>query len=241
MVGVGSMFSRELNYGGFVSVGTVDWPGRAVCTVFFRGCPLNCWYCHNKKIRRGKEYVPIDYVEKKIRSSKILITGVVFSGGEATCQIENLKHLIEFSKGEGLYTALQTCGYFPCVFEDLVKSGLFKVSLDIKASIQNYAATTGVAFSGKRAYESLKVCSDLFDSLMLPKFEVVTTVFNNNIEDVYSINEFIRSYSDNVPHILQQGIVNKTPEVSITDLYKVAKELRGPIKLRTAVSCEQTV
>ncbi len=33
-----------VNFGGFVPLSTVDWHGRAVCTVFFRGCSARCFY-----------------------------------------------------------------------------------------------------------------------------------------------------------------------------------------------------
>ncbi len=42
-----------VNFGGFVPLSTVDWHGRAVCTVFFRGCSARCFYCHNKHLQRG--------------------------------------------------------------------------------------------------------------------------------------------------------------------------------------------
>ncbi|HET6580251.1 MAG TPA: ribonucleoside-triphosphate reductase activating protein, partial [Methanoregula sp.] len=31
-----------MNFGGFIPLSTIDWRGRAVCTVFFRGCPIRC-------------------------------------------------------------------------------------------------------------------------------------------------------------------------------------------------------
>jgi pyruvate formate lyase activating enzyme len=91
-----------INFGGFVPLSTVDWRGRSVCVVFFRGCPVQCWYCHNKNILTGEDRRSAEDILNQIRSALLLISGVVFSGGEATIQPVALRYLAEHCKGSGL-------------------------------------------------------------------------------------------------------------------------------------------
>jgi pyruvate formate lyase activating enzyme len=71
----------NVNYGGFVYVSTKDWPGRAVCTVFLRGCPLRCSYCHNAPLQTGTSDVDTGEIIQKIEDSLPLVSGMILSGG----------------------------------------------------------------------------------------------------------------------------------------------------------------
>ena len=115
--------SIQLNFGGFVPLSTVDWRGKSVCVVFFRGCPVKCWYCHNHSILTGEDRRPIEEIKELIRSSSLLISAVIFSGGEATMQPSALLSLAEYSKSIGLLTGLQTNGVYPDVIRRLITEG----------------------------------------------------------------------------------------------------------------------
>ena len=82
-----------VNFGGFVSISTVDWPGRAVCTVFLRGCPVRCFYCQNTSLLSGSDMRDEAEIVGMIAESALVVSGVVFSGGEPTMQEEALVHL----------------------------------------------------------------------------------------------------------------------------------------------------
>jgi len=113
-----------------------DGPGIRT-TIFLKGCPLNCIWCHNPegissdlqniksqtKIGQrifysykiiGKE-VSTDIVVDEILKDKIFYDeskgGVTFSGGEPLCQIDFLYELLTKCKEYNLHTTVDTCGY----------------------------------------------------------------------------------------------------------------------------------
>ena len=113
-----------------------DGPGIRT-TIFLKGCPLDCWWCHNPESRTpGIEEVNSEWMlgEKKIETIKtygkhwssvelmkeILKDsiffeesggGVTFSGGEPLIQVNALAELLEQCKKHGLHTCIDTCGY----------------------------------------------------------------------------------------------------------------------------------
>lgn len=113
-----------------------DGPGIRT-TVFMKGCPLDCWWCHNPE-SRSREPQQVVYLrklgEKEVESKKTygksvtvkeLMTeilkdklffeesdgGVTFSGGEPLYQPEALLELLRQCKSHGLHTAVDTCGH----------------------------------------------------------------------------------------------------------------------------------
>ena len=97
---------------------TVDWRGRSVCTVFLRGCPVRCHYCHNLALQSGKDVRDTEEVLDMIRSSRMIISGVIFSGGEPTLQKDALIELAEGCREMGLKIGVQTNGVFPETLRD---------------------------------------------------------------------------------------------------------------------------
>jgi len=113
-----------------------DGPGIRT-TVFFKGCPLRCWWCHNPE-SQGPEPVTVD-IERKVDGRSVCARktygerigtaalmeiilkdrhyyeesggGVTFSGGEPMMQVEALSGLLEECKKAGLHTTLDTCGF----------------------------------------------------------------------------------------------------------------------------------
>jgi len=114
-----------------------DGPGIRT-TVFFKGCPLNCLWCHNPESRnpgfetftlgaeatgrnRGRSEiavgrnVTVDEVMAEVVKDEIFYDqsggGVTFSGGEPMMQPEFLAALLQACRGRSLHTAVDTCGY----------------------------------------------------------------------------------------------------------------------------------
>lgn len=103
-----------------------DGPGLRT-TVFFKGCPLSCVWCHNPEgIDRcsgldieGKpvgEWITLDDLLYRIAIDKPFYHssggGVTLSGGEATQQMEFAHHFLKALKDDGIHTAIETSGFF---------------------------------------------------------------------------------------------------------------------------------
>jgi len=113
-----------------------DGPGIRV-TFFMKGCPLDCWWCHNpegksadqtsvERIERvgekeftsvelvGREYTP-DELIKKADKDRIFMEqsggGVTFSGGEPLMQFDFLLETLQAMKRAGFQTAVDTSGH----------------------------------------------------------------------------------------------------------------------------------
>src|SRR5450759_4092752 len=113
-----------------------DGPGIRV-TVFMKGCPLNCSWCHNPEgispfpetvlqtnrigdkefssnVEAGKYYTVNDILEI-LDKEKVFINqskgGVTFSGGEPMIQFEFLLEALKACKEVGYHTAIDTSGY----------------------------------------------------------------------------------------------------------------------------------
>ncbi len=107
-----------------------DGPGIRT-TVFLKGCPLKCWWCHNPEGQNpeperiwnnrntqkeiiGRE-VSVEEVIAEIEKDLIFYDessgGVTFSGGEPLMQPDFLDHLLIACQKRELSTTLDTCGY----------------------------------------------------------------------------------------------------------------------------------
>lgn len=127
-----------------------DGPGIRT-TVFFKGCPLSCWWCHNPEARdpkpqpvdskriRVRKYVldpsregtigyevGVGYLLEEIEKDRIFYEqsggGVTFSGGEPLMQLDFLAALLLGCRDAGIRTAVDTSGYAPWeAFEGIIE------------------------------------------------------------------------------------------------------------------------
>lgn len=229
------MIRLPVNYGGFVSISTVDWPGRAVCTVFLRGCPVRCFYCQNTPLLSGSDLRDEAEIVSMISESALVVSGVVFSGGEPTMQEESLAILARESHRLGLVVGVHTNGVYPRVLQRLIAEGLVDhIALDIKARWERYASLFGVDLVDE-VRESLNLCRTAFLDGRLPGFEVVITLFRGYEDEVWAIaREAI-----GVPLVLQQGVHGDVAPLTFEELMAVAARLGRPCRIRTRESGEQ--
>ncbi len=116
-----------------------DGPGIRT-TIFLKGCPLNCQWCHNPESRDSSIEIPATENLKKLLNLPLsetknaigrLVTtdelikeilkdivfyeesggGVTFSGGEPMMQPEFLLNMLKRCRGKGIHTAIDTSGY----------------------------------------------------------------------------------------------------------------------------------
>lgn len=111
---------------------THDGPGIRT-TIFFKGCPIRCAWCHNPESQKfgpeimitkdGKEEVigqtySVKEVVKKIKADQIFYDqsggGVTFSGGEVMAQnLDYIEELARECQRLGISVAIDTCGVAP--------------------------------------------------------------------------------------------------------------------------------
>ena len=153
----------DLRLGGFVPLSAVDWQDSLTATVFTRGCPWDCPYCHNAHLRSpdvtppgetGERPAAWDGMRPFLRSRLGLLDGVIFSGGEPTMQ-PGLAAAMAEVRAMGLHVGLHTGGPDP---ERLARVlGLADwVGFDAKAPFDRYETVTRVNGSGAGALESLR-------------------------------------------------------------------------------------
>ena len=217
-----------MNFGGFVPLSTVNWHGRAVCTVFFRGCSAQCFYCHNKHLQRGETRVSTDRVLARIEENRFLVSGVVFSGGECTEQIRALRRLAADCRDLGLKVGIHTNGAFPENARNLIGE-VDKVALDVKAPWTHYPAVTGVTIA-RQVEESLALYREAHAAGTLPEFEVVHTVVRGREADVPAV----AAVAEGVNLVLQQGIWGRVEPLTLVEFQTLADPLGRPVKIRTA-------
>lgn len=116
-----------------------DGPGIRT-TVFLKGCPLRCWWCHNPEshkilpekfdgcnLRRGFDQsfsmnkdeigkeVSLDELMSEIIKDRVFYEesggGVTFSGGEPLMQPDFLKEILKECNLNGVHSAVDTSGY----------------------------------------------------------------------------------------------------------------------------------
>ena len=125
-----------------------DGPGIRT-TVFLKGCPLRCTWCHNpegqafepetmvKKGERsicGEIYSPKELAAKLLRNEDIFKMnggGVTFTGGEPLSQAQFLLEVLEELDGR-IHTAIETSGYAPMEVFREVTGKVDLVMMDIK-------------------------------------------------------------------------------------------------------------
>lgn len=130
------MTIETMNLAGITELSTIDYANRSAIIVFFGGCNFNCCYCHNHQIIGGGTEVPISDAKKAINRSIGFVSAVVFSGGEATLQPEQLIELATYAKTHDLKVGVHTNGYQPEVIKKLIELNLVdRVFMDIKTSL----------------------------------------------------------------------------------------------------------
>ena len=160
----------RLNIGGITAFTTIDFPGQLAAVVFLQGCAWRCPYCQNQHLLAVDEAADDwEMLRTFLEKRQGLLDGVVFSGGEPLLQ-SGLSEAISAVKDMGFKVALHTSGGNPQRLARCLPL-LDWVGLDIKTTFTDYESLTGIAGSGVKVRESLKI---LLESEV--DYEVRTTV-----------------------------------------------------------------
>ncbi|MDK2891612.1 anaerobic ribonucleoside-triphosphate reductase activating protein [Methanohalophilus sp.] len=233
-----------VNFGDYVSLSTLDWPGRASVVFFLRGCPYRCPYCQNYSILSGSDLVDTRQIEQLIESSRLFVSTVVFSGGEPLQQGEAVLKLCSSVKDMGLDVGIHTNGAYPEVLEILCKRKLVDgVFIDVKAPLDNPKLYGEMIGSEKPSVTILpiKAAENVCKSIEIAVKhgileELRTTVLPNHMDSpslIRSIVNSIAPYLKNLkaPYVIQQGfpdhtnnpLLQKLPPLSRDFLLKLSK------------------
>jgi len=250
-----------VNFGGFVPISTIDWRGRAVCTIFLRGCPLRCSYCQNEAIQTGQDLRDINEIREMVNGSAPFVSGIVISGGEPTLQGDAVVELARHARSLGLKVGLQTNGLFPDTLDRLIDERLVdRVAIDYKTRWEGFSGLQG-GYSSMPAenYESclkksISLCKQAARDDPLFEFEVVITAFYENADYIRKISAEIGT----TPLVLQQGehkiirmretapemtngeyickrrtLQENHPPLTLAELKGIADELGRTVRIRT--------
>ncbi|MCP4633159.1 MAG: glycyl-radical enzyme activating protein [candidate division Zixibacteria bacterium] len=178
-----------------------DGPGIRT-TIFFNGCPMDCWWCHNPECHVNESdsspeksgHVSVEEVMNEIQKDMIFYDqsggGASFSGGEPMMQVGFLKELLLSCKRSGINTVVDTSGYAP--FEDFEKiSNLVDLYLyDLKIiDDEKHQKYTGV--SNKDILDNLRMLLATGKNIEI-RIPVIPGITDTDI-DINAIIRFVRS------------------------------------------------
>ncbi|HDL03848.1 MAG: glycyl-radical enzyme activating protein [Candidatus Zixiibacteriota bacterium] len=200
-----------------------DGPGIRT-TVFLKGCPLECWWCHNpegrnesreiisirketpnggvtKKDEEIGRLISITELMKEIEKDRVFYDqsggGVTFSGGEPLVQIDFLAGTLEVSRKAGIATAVDTCGCAPRADFERIYDHVDIFLFDLKLmNDELHEKYTGV--SNKLILENLEYLANTGNKIRL-RIPMVPGITDTD-ENLLGILEFISPFN-NIKHI----------------------------------------
>ena len=179
----------------FESMAALDGEGLRY-DVFFTGCPLRCWYCHNPDAwtPSGKEYSAEQLFQKARRFKPYFRRGggVTFSGGEPLLNARFINELAPMLRAEGIGYCVDTSGSVPLSPEvQKALDGADMVILDVKfPDPERYRKYTGGDFELFLAVA--RYCSKIGVRLWLRT--VVVPGINDTEADMDRYASFVREF-----------------------------------------------
>lgn len=211
-----------------------DGPGIRT-TVFFKGCPLTCWWCHNPESQRNEPEeiencsfrwnlhhdsqhrnvvgakIFVDEVISEIEKDRMFYEesrgGVTLSGGEPMLQLNFLHSILSSCKQKDINTAIDTTGYAP--FGDFEKiydvTDIFLYDLKLMDSRLHYEFC---GITNELIHENLKKLSALGNKIIL-RVPIIPTITDTE-DNISSMINFI-------------GSLKSVNEIDLLPFHKTAK------------------
>lgn len=200
-----------------------DGPGIRT-TIFFKGCPLSCFWCHNpeSKCFDTESYMHVDKLDGKIFNKEKNIGdwmtvekvideiekdkmfheesggGVTFSGGEPFQQYEFLNNLLVNCRKRNIHIVLDTTGYVKRELLENVYNMIDLFLYDLKHMDNRYhRECTGV--SNELILKNLEWLSDRESNIVI-RFPVVPG-YNDSEKNIDLMLSFLERLYPNVKYI----------------------------------------
>jgi len=174
---------------GFTPFSTIDYEGFLSTVIYTQGCNWNCVFCHNYHlIPRKKGNFSLESTISFIEKRRLLIDGIVISGGEPTLH-KDLPEFCREIKELKLLIKLDTNGTNPDLLKFLIQKKLINyVAMDIKAPFEKYEKIIKTNFSMEKIKESIRIVK----SSNIPH-EFRTTVHSSllNLKDLENILKIV--------------------------------------------------
>jgi len=181
-----------------------DGPGIRT-TVFLKGCPLSCKWCHNPEgIKKepeqsGQEIIGYEITKedlmKEIKKDALFYEqsggGVTFSGGEPFFQSDFLLDIMEQCKKDFLKTAVDTCGY--CDTQILLEAAkltdyfLYDIKFKDSSKHEKYCGLPNDII-----LENLKILSKTKTKILI-RLPVIPSI-NDSLSEMTDIYDLIKDF-----------------------------------------------
>ena len=197
-----------------------DGPGIRT-TVFLKGCPLSCWWCHNPEgislgyenlngREVGKAWEVADIFEEIIKDRIFYEEsngGVTFSGGEPTAQPDFLEAMLRQCYQADIHTAVDTSGLAETkIFQKIMPfTNLFLFDLKL-FDPQEHFKYTGSMNALIMENLSFLLENEAKVNIRIPLIKGITATTNNLSEIIVFLNRF-----------------ESKPPVSLLNYHKIAE------------------
>ena len=145
--------------GGFQKNSMIDYPGKISSVIFTSGCNFHCPYCHNPSLVKNfeiKNQIDKKVIIKFLKKRKLIIDGVVISGGEPTLQKE-LPDFCKEIKDIGYSVKIDTNGSKPEIIKYLIENKLIDyIAMDVKTVPELYNKYITRSFNPDNIIKSIK-------------------------------------------------------------------------------------
>lgn len=241
-----------------------DGPGIRT-TVFFKGCPLSCWWCHNPESRSGNPQVSlkrlklegktfdieevtgrevtVEALVREVLPDRIYFEesggGVTLSGGEPLFQPDFCAELLLALKEKNVHTALDTTGF---ASEDEIRRilpytdlFLYDVKLMDDALHRKY---TGV--SNKSILENLKLLL-ISGKQVIIRFPVIPGITDTK-ENLTAVAAFLSPYRDMAPQDSASLRFPESPlEIHLLPFHSIASNKYRRFRMENAMKAGLSV